>query len=288
MTKFIYISDTHFGANPMNYHQQEGYPEKLPEIILKLNEFIKNRDDIDFVLHGGDMIDSVSEQTISMASKYFKFDVPIYLCLGNHDLTELNSLDLWLKIAPQYFNDTNKPIFTITTKDCLIHVIPNHWEEIPYYWSETQEAYLSEEQINNLSHELNKSTDFPHIVLTHSPIFGLPTEQTGQEEIYHSPNENFRKTLTSLAQNHKTIKCILGGHNHLNMNLKHENVQYVTASSFSEAPFDFKLFEVSKNSITMETINLADSLDFNIEYNSEKSYVQGRPIDRKFAINFDL
>ena len=42
---------------------------------------------VDFVLHGGDMIDSTREEHIDRAAEMFRLSVPVYLCLGNHDLT---------------------------------------------------------------------------------------------------------------------------------------------------------------------------------------------------------
>jgi len=44
-------------------------------------------DGIDFILHGGDMIDSTTEDHIVAATNAFDLAVPVYLCLGNHDLT---------------------------------------------------------------------------------------------------------------------------------------------------------------------------------------------------------
>lgn len=274
------------GANPMKYHQQAGCPEKLPEILLKLNQYIKKAGNIDFILHGGDMIDSTSDEAIVMAAKHFEFDIPLYLCLGNHDLTEKNSLERWLELAPQYFQDKKNPNHTITMNDCIIHVFPNHWEEQPYYWGTTQDAYLSEEQLKKLSNDLNESVNLPHLVLTHSPVFGLPTEQTGLSEPYHPASTTIKTLLTTLTAEHKNIKCVLGGHNHLNSHTEHNGVHFITASSFAETPFEFKLFDITANSMTMSTLSLADSLDFKVEYDSEKSYVQGRPIDREFKMNF--
>lgn len=36
VTRFIYIADTHLGANPAGYQQQKAYPEKLPDILSAL------------------------------------------------------------------------------------------------------------------------------------------------------------------------------------------------------------------------------------------------------------
>ena len=79
------------------------------------------------------------------------------------------------------------------------------------------------------------------------------------------------------------MACVLGAHNHLNMCVEQDSVDYVTASSLVEAPFEFKLFELTPTEMTMSTISLADSLDVDVKYDSDKAFVQGRPVDREFS-----
>ena len=61
MTKFVYIADSHVGAGETGYHQQPRYADRLPELIVLLDAWIQQNSDIDFVLHGGDMVDAVSD-----------------------------------------------------------------------------------------------------------------------------------------------------------------------------------------------------------------------------------
>ena len=69
----------------------------------------------------------------------------------------------------------------------------------------------------------------------------------------------------------------------MNMHLEVDAVNYVTASSFSETPFDFKLFGITPTSISMSTPNLFDRMDFKGEYDFDKTFVQGREKDRSFT-----
>jgi DNA repair exonuclease SbcCD nuclease subunit len=285
MTSFLFITDTHLGAAPMQFQQQKGYPEKLHNIVDALKKFIENHGKIDFILHGGDMIDFTSEENIINASETFKFSVPLYLCLGNHDLTTKNAVSRWMSLAPQFFIN-NEPSSTLKNEDCVIHITPNHWEETPFYWSKQQNPYLSGIQKYNLHNALITDTDLPHMILTHNPVFGLSTEQTGFADPYHAPEISFTSEINSFVSKHKNVKSVLGGHNHLNMRHNHNHVEYITASSLVESPFEFKLFEVSSNNLTMKTINLAQSIDFDSVYDEQKSYVQGRPVDRTFEVTF--
>ncbi len=286
MTRFIFISDTHLGAAPMNFQEQNGYPECIQEITGALNQYIIEQNDIDFVLHGGDMIDFTNDENILKAREVFKFSIPTYLCLGNHDLTTQNALERWITLAPQYFIN-NKPNYTLRHKDLVIHIAPNHWNEKPYFWSNSQNPHLSDDQISKLKDELNTGTHLPHLLSTHSPIYGIPKEQSGIPIDYHTPCKTFTSEINALVDQHSNIKCVLSGHNHINTHTHHEGVEYISASSFVETPFEFKLFEATANSITMRTISLKDSLQFTHNYNEKKTYVQGRDVDRFFKMDLE-
>ncbi len=178
MTRFAYIADTHMGADPMGYEQQKGYPEELREILASLVAFTSSHGGIDFLIHGGDMVDSASDDSIAAAATAFDLPFPVYLCLGNHDLTMWNAADRWLALAPQLFGG-GTPDYTITRDDCLIHVVPNHWCERPLFWDGTQQPHFTADQYKRLFNGLNTRPDLPHLIVTHSPVYGLPVEQTG-------------------------------------------------------------------------------------------------------------
>ena len=84
MTRFLYIADTHLGADPMGYQQQRGYPQRLPEILSALCARLDAIHGIDFILHGGDMVDSTTEGHVAAAAKSFDLPVP-----DHHDHDEV-------------------------------------------------------------------------------------------------------------------------------------------------------------------------------------------------------
>ena len=172
MTRFIYIADTHLGAIPMGYQQQQGYTEKLPDLLRAMEEWISAAGDIDFILHGGDMVDAATETNIQTAAALFRLSVPVYLCLGNHDLTHERSLDMWMDLAPHFFPQ-QAPEYSIETADCLVHVVPNHWGEVPYLWKDRQEAHFSADQLNQLESALTRRPEAAHFISTHSPARGF-------------------------------------------------------------------------------------------------------------------
>jgi hypothetical protein len=86
--------------------------------------------------------------------------------------------------------------------------------------------------------------------------------------------------VTGLASVHRNLNCVPGAHSHMNMRVNHDGVDFITVSSLIETPFEAKLFEVTSERIGMTTISLGPALAFDAEYDVDKSFVQGRPVDR--------
>lgn len=282
MTRFAYIADSHNGADPMGYQQQKGYPQLLPDILDALVDHLRSIGGVDFILHGGDMVDYTNNETIQSGAGLFELPFPVHLCLGNHDLTTRDAADTWVRLAPQFFGN-GTPSYTIERDDCMIHVAPNHWDDDAFFWEEAQRPHLRAEQVEFLTNALDRKPELPHVIATHNSVFGLPVEQTGMSEPFHVPPAEFTDQITGLVSRYPNVACVLGAHNHLNMCVEQDSVDYVTASSLVEAPFEFKLFELTPTEMAMSTISLADSLDVDVKYDSDKAFVQGRPVDREFS-----
>jgi hypothetical protein len=281
MTRFLYIADTHVGANPMGYQQQQGVPEKLPELVAAIKNQIATDKCIAFVLHGGDMVEAATDRNLTAAVKAFDLPVPVYLCLGNHDLTAPDALERWLTLAPGFFRQ-GRPEYSIETAQCVLHVVPNHWEARPYYWETVQQPHFSAGQLERLDGALRLKPHLPHLLLTHSPVHGAPVEQTGFAEPFHPPGKAFTAAVTAMAARHGNLQCVLGAHNHLNLCVKNQGVHFVTVSALVETPFELKLFEVTADVITMSTLSLANRVGGAAAYDAGKAFVQGRPNDRAF------
>jgi hypothetical protein len=241
--------------------------------------------DIDFIIHGGDMVDATSDDAITAAASAFDLSVPAYLCLGNHDVTTRDAVERWLTLAPSLFPN-GAPDYTIASVDCALHVAPTQWCDVPYYWDRAQEPHLSSVQVMHLRRMLNTRTDVPHLLLTHSPVYGLPVAQTGFAEPYHAPAAAFTAQIRDLTARQGTLKGVLGAHNHMMMRVHRAGVEFVTVSALVETPFAFKLFEVTPRRMAMTTFRLSDALTFEGEYDAARSFVQGRAVDRSFSRAF--
>ncbi|MBO0992149.1 metallophosphoesterase family protein [Bacillus sp. SD088] len=283
--RFLYLTDTHIGADPIGFHQQPAYPDKINQLISCLRKEIK-KCHYDFIIHGGDLVQSCNEDTIRQAANLFRFSVPTYLCLGNHDLDHPDALKIWLNEAPNLFINQS-PNFDIHADTCVVHVLPNHWEcGREFYWGKIQEPYLSDEQLQLLETSINRNLDKIHVLVTHSPVFGMSTEQSGLKKVIHEPPATFQESILNMTQRYPQLKLVLSGHNHLNTLKSISNDVFITSSSFVETPFEFKIIELDQGYLRVKTCQI-DLDAFNPEYAFEKAYVQGRKQDREVFVRFN-
>lgn len=278
MTRFIFLTDTHFGAHPMGYQQQPAYPERLPELVSALNAWIAAQGNVDFVLHGGDLLDRCHPDLIHEARSVLQFTVPLYVCLGNHDLTRPDAAAIWMDLAPAWFG--SGPHFEIERPDVVVHVAPNHWEDRDYLWEDCQDPALRPAQIGRIKQYIAAHSDRAHVLCTHSPLFPIPSEQTGWDAPAHDPGATFRGQVTSLLDQHASLGCVLSGHSHVNTLVHRQAAMAVTCSAFVEAPFEFKVIVVDGAELSVQTLYLIDETGFAARYEYGRAFVQGRPCDR--------
>lgn len=288
MLRFLYITDTHFGANPIGFHQQPAYPERMADIIQAIQKEV-DRHSADFIIHGGDLVDSCRTDLIRHVYSLLKLPVPFYLCLGNHDLDRPDALELWLAHTPKWFIG-GSPHYEIVSDSCVVHVVPNHWESgLEYFWGQKQQPLFSEKQLNRLEQVVQANPNKMHVLVTHSPVFGMSQKQSGLDRIIHDAPESFRQSIEDLTRKYANLKIVLSGHNHLNTLRLTEEAAYVSASSLIETPFEYKLFEITdvEARMTTHSLDLSGLNGFNPEYIENRSYVQGRKQDRGFLIARD-
>lgn len=85
--KFLYFTDTHIrGSNPKNRldNFQDTLEKKFEEVVE-----ISQREEVDYVLHGGDLFDR-PDTSVSIINRFArvlkKIEVPTYIISGNHDI----------------------------------------------------------------------------------------------------------------------------------------------------------------------------------------------------------
>jgi hypothetical protein len=284
MTRFVFLTDTHLGArNHEGYRQQPRHIDRLPVLLQALDAWICAQDKpVAFALHGGDMVETTSAALVKAATETFRLSVPIYLSLGNHDLTTPGAPSLWLHTAPDFFPGEG-PAFTLHGEGWRLHVLPSQWGDTPYLWDGTQQPHILPEHLARLESALLAEPDVAHLICTHAEVAGVPPEQTGFEEVYHAPSCEIRDIVVDLGTRYSQLKGVFGGHNHINTHSVVAHAHAVTASAFTETPFEFKLVEVTRDRFAMRTIALLPAVRFGIDYRWDKTFVQGRACDRAFC-----
>lgn len=280
--RFLYLADTHVGLEAKGYRQQPNYPARLPEILAALRGWMRGQSPVDFILHGGDMADAGTPQNIDRAVELFAFPVPVFLCLGNHDLKGPDALREWLARAPAFFPG-GAPEFILRDPHAALAVLPNHWEERPYTWETTQAPRFAPDQLALARAAWAACPDAAHLLCTHCPTFGLPPGQTGMPEPYHAPADDFTRAVLDLTSPPGSVSLVLGAHNHMNSCLRRDGTAFVTASALIETPFEFKLIEITAGHLRLRTFALRDRLGFVAEYDDTRPYAQGRREDREWG-----
>lgn len=275
--RFIYIADTHFGGNDQKgFMKQPRYLKYSDAMVAALAEWIKEDGDIDFILHAGDLVDEFSPEKVEYACALLAcLNRPVYLALGNHDLTEPQAVEYWLKHASHLFYNS-KADYCFKIENIVFDIRCLSWGREPYWWQNTESqcpywtAKPEKKFFKNAAYK---------ILVTHSPVFGIPVGQTGFMESFHSPPEDFTSMVMDEIKENR-YDLVLGAHNHMNMCMLHNDTAFITVSAFAEAPFEFKLFEIDDYGIKMQTISLAKRMPFKFNYDDQSSYVQGRTCDR--------
>ena len=277
--RFLLISDTHIGNPCPGYHPQT--PLDDPEPLFKaLGTLIRQRG-VDFICHAGDIIDNGSREQMRIAAEIFRsLPCPTFAVPGNHDLMFPESAKWMTEELPELFPCGTTDYYLI--RDGIrFDFLTSNWNEKPAFWDGVSlDSNFQQKQYAVLE---DGPQDLPRILITHSPVCGVPTDQTGFPEIYHAPPEQFEKTAFELAKQ-KNISLILGGHNHLNLCVTKDGISAVTVSAFREMPFECKLLEISEGKLSMQTCSLADFSGIRLPYNYNKMHIQGRYCDRSLEL----
>ncbi len=286
MTRIVYITDTHLGAaNDVGYTQQPRRADQLPALLGLLDAWISRSAEagapVACVLHGGDMVDATSREAVRAAAATFTLSVPVYLALGNHDVTRPDALALWMDEAPGFF-PTGALAFSIGGDGWALHVVPTQWGDVPYLWEDEQRPHLLPEHLARLEEALAEHPTATHLLCTHAPALGVPPEQTGMPGPYHAPPRAFADTLTRLIACFPQLKGVIGGHNHINVHGVARQAHLITGSAFVETPFEFKVIDVGPEGWAMQTVPLLPRVGFRADYDWDKTFVQGRSCDRAF------
>lgn len=175
--KILFFTDTHIrGTTPKNRKD-----DLVDTLEKKFNEIVEisNSNNVDFVLHGGDLFDR-PDVSISIVSKFVtilnKFKAPIYIISGNHDVYGHNPqtihrtmLGLFNAMGIIHLIDEGEVVF-LRKDDINVQLTGQ-----PYIYSIDEKINISKYRVEKIDKKANFSIHMVHGMLLDRPfIKGIP------------------------------------------------------------------------------------------------------------------
>jgi DNA repair exonuclease SbcCD nuclease subunit len=289
--KIIHLTDTHLGAGTAGFQQQPRQMDRLDEIFQALKHFIRSNG-VELVIHSGDLTNAGNGAQIRQAVEQLKMlEVPVAFCLGNHDLAQIDSFELWQSVPlPNHFSPADT-LLPLNEKVDLILINNTWWNGAAFgmHWEANGEPYssLSEQTLNRLTQTLQAAPEKVAIIVVHAPLNAIPPRLTGMPESIHLPTANYKQKTDDLLSCFPRVKLVLTGHNHVNFAVRAEGNQFrLSTASLVEPPFEFRLIELSEKSLTIKTLPALPT-SRHIPYHADKAWVNGQPEDRTLEITWN-
>ena len=278
--KFIIVADIHFdNPNDQGFSMQEKHTEQAGEILDALGRAAA-AEHAEFIIHAGDMINfGTGEEIRRAAERCCALPVPFYTVLGNHDCLAADFAELWLANGAGLFPEGTLET-TFVRGGLRFDLLTNSWGREAPFWV-PEDGFFTRLEPPQFARLRSGPQDLPRIVVFHSQIRPAYPRQTGKVSDIHAPTNGFEKTGDRIIREFHPL-LIAGGHNHLNILEKIDTTYAVTASSLTEAPFEYKLLEFADGRLSMRTCSLGDDVPFPFRWDPARKFVQGEACDRAF------
>jgi len=282
--RFVYLTDTHLGCQSSGYQLQTRYPGQEDQLFTRLADWLKEQE-VTFVVHGGDLTDHGSREEIDHAGELCeRLGVPVYLCLGNHDLAQVDSIGMWRTAKGGLLPD-GRECFAVEAGPARLVIVGHHWHpHVDFHWqdNEPQAPRIDHQQEYLLDTLLETSR--PVIAVTHAPLNAVTAEQCGGDEPFHPPHAPYLATWRRLAERHPNLLLALCGHNHAHSQHDHGPFVSCTTAAFGEAPAQLRLVTLTSQKIEVRTLALASVFGLREDLQAERTWCIGPSMDHSFSI----
>jgi 3',5'-cyclic AMP phosphodiesterase CpdA len=286
--KIAYITDTHLGATAEDWSQQPRWVGGMPALMRRLRLWLDEHD-VEIVVHGGDVVHAATFGQIQLATALMgALGRPVFVSLGNHDLTERDSYQQWQSLAGQQrwltAQDTH-----LELDACDLIVLTNQWvtsEGVGMYWPLATRPYheaISREQLDWLDAALATHATRPAVVAIHAPIDPLPPALTGLDSLYKIPDAGYAAAMHTVLDRHRRARLVLSGHNHVSFAQRQGGRVDLTTSSVGETPLQVRLIEVTGGVIQVTTHTLGEP-PTGLVIDGARGWTAGRREDRTMKI----
>lgn len=287
-TRFLYITDTHWGAVPdKGWSVQPRDPAKFDRVHEALKQWLSRQDPpVDFVLHGGDVVDDGSTaQIVHATGKLAELEATgprVLLCLGNHDLEKPESMAHW-RLHHNGMLPDDSGSYVVTFDALHLYVLTHHWNTIdpPHYWHrEAGQTPLLDDEQRETFERFASSADRPVVVAVHAPAQSVPPSQSGLAVDMHVPDAAWRAYLLGVIDRFPAIRLVLTAHAHVHTLRQEKQCVVAGTSALFETPFEAKLITVNDHTFEMQTLCLGEMFGIQGQYRQDKAFAQGKAQQR--------
>lgn len=283
--RFAYLTDTHIGCDAGGYQLQPRYLGRETALFQGLGRWLKEKR-VTFVVHGGDLTDHGLPHEMRRAGELCSLlGVPVYLCLGNHDLAQADSMRHWSEVSLPNVAIAHH-CFAVDVGAARLIMTSHHWHsQVDHQWitDAPQTPRLDADQQEALRALLAESAR-PAIAVTHAPLNEVPAAQRGTPVPFHPPHEPYLDTWRRLGTEHRNLRLVLCGHNHAHSRHDHGTFVSCTTAAFGEAPAQLRLITVRPDAIQAQTVALAQELGWAVALEPQWSWCVGAPGDHAFSL----
>ena len=218
-----------------------------------------NQEDLDFVIHLGDLIDKDFKSFDVVLPIYNSLKADHYHALGNHDFDVVDSLkkDVPTKMDMpakyHYFDKANWRFIILDGNDVSFHAYPKASPEYKYaaeYYkikkitSPKWNGAVGEEQMKWLETLLQKSQEDNQqvILFSHFPV-------------YPANNHNLwnAKELVDLLEDYPCVKAYINGHNHKGNYAENKGIHYLTLKGMVDTDENsYAIIKLNQESIQVQ------------------------------------
>ena len=181
-----------------------------------------------------------------------QFDVPIFLCPGNHDgYIQLgqDGFKFWKEFFGPLYYSFNYGQYHFTSVNSYDWPAKNRWaiSYAPFQWG----GHIQEEQMKWIEKDLQRSTNAKarFIMLHHNPLW-----DTKNDSLLKNGNYTGRKELLNLIEKYN-VSAVFDGHVHYDNVTARNNTLYITTTtcaselSASDAYWGYRLIHVDNGKI---------------------------------------
>ncbi len=256
--RIAFVTDIHIGATADGFQMQPRWIEGTPGILVALVRRLQSLAP-DLTIIGGDIVERGIRVQIDQAVGFLaRLQGRTLVCLGNHDLTEGDSFELWRDALARHERVTLANAL-IELPGCDVIGLNTLWlsatDAAGLRWTlgEYPRAAAPEAQLRQLDEWLARRSDRPAILAMHSQLNGVPVSICGGEKPFEPPTPSFESAIRAILSRHPRVRVTLSGHCHAACAIERNGRVEVTGTSLTETPYQFQIVELDAGKVRVRT-----------------------------------